>query len=99
MKALQTLITFILSELKVEFRKTESNKGFVLYSPNLVSPCVEKLTLLAKAVNPDWTVIEQFGKTPTYNTDGTKVPQSYYVGYAKSSNCTEEEAMSIDISS
>ena len=99
MKALQTLITFIMSKLKVKFRKAESNKGFILYNPTLIAPFVEELELLAEAVNPDWVVIEQFGKTPTYKKDGTKVPTSYYVGYAKSSNCTEEVAMSVDIAS
>ena len=73
---------YILDTLNITPVKSVSGKGFMLYQPHKVTD-LHQLELLVNDV-PNWKLIEMYGKSPTYNPDGTKVVQSYYIGFATS---------------
>jgi len=81
-KARKALGRYILNTLNITAVKSASGKGFMLYQPHKVTD-LHQLELLVDDV-PKWKLIPGYGEKPTYNPDGTKIVQSYYIGFATS---------------
>ena len=82
-KAQSTLVTYILNTLKIKPVKTESKKGFMLYTTPTSSE-IQHLTELVGLLNNSWKCIPGYSKNAPFKPDGSREISQVYIGHAVS---------------
>ena len=95
--AQKALSSYILETMKIVPVRTESKKGFMLYTIPTVSD-IQELTVLVGNLKNSWKCIPGHSKNAPFKPDGSREISQVYIGHAVSKRdmATQDDFIAVD---
>ena len=96
-QAQEALSSYILDTMNIVPVKTESKKGFMLYTVPTASD-IQELTVLVGNLKNSWKCIPGHSKNAPFKPDGSREISQVYIGHAVSKRdmSTQDDFVAVD---